>query len=232
MSALKISLLILLIFNCLPAKLIAQPLAPKDYGLKQFSLKDRSLGLIRFYVDIEDLNKKKPLFIEVNGSGGLPLCIYIKGKGFGATFNTFSVPLKDATKKDFHYIILDKPGTPFCDSISTSDDAEHYDKNALVSNYKFSKEYSKRLSLYWRVAATKKVITYMIQHGFWDGTQIVADGYSEGAQVVVLPFVNSSKLKLRRCFLCCCLSEIMLVSSKRLLGVGTEWLHTSRTELL
>jgi len=184
MSALKISLLILLIFNCLPAKLIAQPLAPKDYGLKQFSLKDRSLGLIRFYVDIEDLNKKKPLFIEVNGSGGLPLCIYIKGKGFGATFNTFSVPLKDATKKDFHYIILDKPGTPFCDSISTSDDAEHYDKNALVSNYKFSKEYSKRLSLYWRVAATKKVITYMIQHGFWDGTQIVADGYSEGAQVV------------------------------------------------
>jgi hypothetical protein len=24
----------------------------------------------------------------------------------------------------------------------------------------------------------------MTQHGFWDGTQIVADGYSEGAQVV------------------------------------------------
>jgi hypothetical protein len=135
-------------------------------------------------VDAEDLNKKKPLFIEVNGSGGLPLCIYIKGKGFGATFNTFSVPLKDAAKKQFHYIILDKPGTPFCDTILTSNDAKHFDKHKLVSNYKFSEEYSKRLSLGWRVAATKKVITYMIQHGFWDGTQIVADGYSEGAQVV------------------------------------------------
>jgi len=184
MSHLKLSLLVLLFFNYFSAKLIAQPLAPEDYGLKEFSIKDRSLGLIRFYVDIENINKKEPLFIDVNGSGGLPLCIYIKGKGFSATFNTFSVPLKDATKKNFHYIILDKPGTPFCDSILTGDDAEHYDKQTLVSNYKFSKEYSKRLSLGWRVAATKKVITYMIQHGFWDGTQIVADGYSEGAQVV------------------------------------------------
>jgi hypothetical protein len=184
MSHLKIPLLILLIFNCVPTKLTAQPIAPKDYGLKEFSIKDSSLGLIRFYVDVENINIKQPLFIDVNGSGGLPLCIYIKGKGFSATFNTFSVPLKDATKKQFHYIILDKPGTPFCDSILTDDDAEHYDKHALVSNYKFSKEYSKRLSLGWRVAATKKVITYLIQHGFWDGTQIVADGYSEGGQVV------------------------------------------------
>jgi hypothetical protein len=88
-------------FNCLPSKLTVQPLAPKDYGLKEFSIRDRSLGLVRFYVDVEDINKKKPLFIDVNGSGGLPLCIYIKGKGFSATFNTFSVPLKEATKSSF-----------------------------------------------------------------------------------------------------------------------------------
>jgi hypothetical protein len=181
---LKTSLLIHLFCIYLPTNLIAQPLTPKDYGLKEFSITDISLGLIRFYVDIENINIKQPLFIDVNGSGGLPLCIYIKGKGFGATFNTFSVPLKDAIKNNYHYIILDKPGTPFCDSILTDDDAKHYDKHTLVSNNKFSKEYSKRLSLGWRVAATKKVITYMIKHGFWDGTQIVADGYSEGAQVV------------------------------------------------
>lgn len=162
----------------------AQPLKPADYGLKQFNIKDSKLGLIRFYVDAEHIDRKQPLFIEVNGSGGLPLCIYIKGKGFGRVFNTANFQLKEATKQNFHYVILDKPGTPFCDSILTPDDAMHYAPHQLVSGYKFSAEYNRRLSLDWRVKATKKVITYLIRNGFWDGTQIVAYGYSEGAQVV------------------------------------------------
>jgi hypothetical protein len=184
MPYLKLLLFSVLFFIYLPVKLIAQPVTPADYGLKQFSLKDPKLGLIRFYIDVENIQKKAPLFIEANGSGGLPLCIYIKGKHFGATYNTFNDQLKAAVKKHFHYIILDKPGTPFCDTIVTDKDAKHYDQHALISGYNFSKEYTNRLSLGWRVAATKKVITYMIQHHFWDGTKIVAYGYSEGAQVV------------------------------------------------
>jgi len=61
-------------------------------------LNDPQLGLIRFYVDAADLHQKKPLFIEVNGSGGLPLCLYIKGKGFGEVVNTFNAQLQAATK--------------------------------------------------------------------------------------------------------------------------------------
>ena len=184
MSHIKLAFLFLLFIINISAYCNAQPLNPKDYGLKGFTLKDPKLGLIRFYVDTENIKQKAPLFLEVNGSGGLPLCIYIKGKGFGATLNTFSKNVIESTKNNFHYIILGKPGTPFCDSIGTNNDANHYDQHALVTNYKFSKEYTEKLSLDWRVNATKKVITYMISHNYWDGTKIVAYGYSEGGQVV------------------------------------------------
>ncbi|MCC8424620.1 S9 family peptidase [Mucilaginibacter sp. UR6-11] len=172
----------------------AQPLKPIDHGLQEFTLRDAKLGLIRFYVDLENIKKKQPFFIEVNGSGGLPLCIYIKGKGFGSIYNTFNEQLKAATQKDFHYIILGKPGTPFCDTIRTKDDAKHFDAHQLIANYKFSDEYTNQLSLGWRVAATKKVITYLIKQGYWDGTKIVAYGYSEGGQVVSLLAVADKRI--------------------------------------
>lgn len=174
----------LVLFIFITGRLTAQPLAPKDYDLKEFTLQDPKLGLIRFYVDINNLHKKEPLFFEVNGSGGLPLCLYVKGKGFGAVSNTFNNELKNAVRNNFHYIILGKPGTPFCDSINTKDDVRHYDAHRIVATYKFSAEYTKRLSLNWRVEATQKVISYLIQYGYWDHTRIVAYGYSEGGQVV------------------------------------------------
>ena len=162
----------------------AQPVKPANHGLKEFTLKDAKLGLIRFYVDTVNIKKKQPLFIEINGSGGLPLCIFIKGKSFGSTYNTLNEQLKAATQKNFHYIILGKPGTPFCDTIKTNDDAKHFDAHKLIDNYKYSAEYTRQLSLGWRVDATKKVISYLISHGYWDGTKIAAYGYSEGGQVV------------------------------------------------
>jgi len=180
----KQALLLFIFFAFVTNYLTAQPLAPKDYGLKEFTIPDAKLGLIRFYVDINNLHKKEPLFFEVNGSGGLPLCLYIKGKGFSSVSNTFNNDLKNAVKNNFHYIILGKPGTPFCDSINTKDDAQHYDAHRVASAYKFSSEYTQRLSLNWRVEATRKVITYLIQHGYWDHSKIVAYGYSEGGQVV------------------------------------------------
>ncbi len=91
--------------------LVAQPTKPIDYGLKAFSLNDNKLGTINFYVDTTGISQKAPLFIDINGSGGLPLCIYVKGKGFVATANTFTTDILANTKEKYHYIILDKPGT-------------------------------------------------------------------------------------------------------------------------
>jgi len=181
-AAVTLITFLLVLVSSLPGN--SQPLTPKENGLKELTISDARLGLIRFYIDTENLHKKAPIFIEVNGSGGLPLCLYIKGKGFGETLSSCNNELRAITQKKFHYVVLGKPGTPFCDSISTNNDRMHYDRNALIATYPYSAEYTRRLSLEWRVRATRKVITYLQQHGYWDGSKIVAYGYSEGAQVV------------------------------------------------
>ena len=161
------------------------PLAPKDYELKQFIIQDKALGIISFYIDTVGLKNKAPIFIEANGSGGIPLCLYIKTAGNHSTiFNPFSPPLIDKIKEKFHYVILDKPGTPFCDSVVTQQPLQGLDMMSVLENYTPTKEYTRRLDLQWRINATKKVITYLIEHGYWDKTKIVAYGYSEGGHMV------------------------------------------------
>ncbi len=174
--------------------LVAQSARPIDHGLKSFSISDKKLGSIDFYVDTTNISERAPLFVDVNGSGGLPLCIYVKGKDFDAMANTYSTDVLSKTKGKYHYIILDKPGTPFCDTITTDQSVDEYDIDKATAAYKFSEEYTKRLSLEWRVQATKKVILYLIKHGFWDHTKIVAYGYSEGAQVVATLAVEDKRV--------------------------------------
>ena len=165
---------------------MAQSVTPDGYGLKEFSITDKKLGLIQFYVDTVNILRKAPLFIEINGSGGLPLCLYVQGKKFVTTPNTFNEELFSKTKDSYHYIILGKPGTSFCDTLNLDLTVAEYQKNPsqVIFAHKPSREYTRRLSLYWRVQATRAVISYLIKHGFWDKTKIVAYGYSEGGQVV------------------------------------------------
>ncbi len=58
---------------------LAQAVHPEGYGLKEFSINHKKLRQIQFYVDTVNIRQKAPLFIEINGSGGLPLCLYLKG---------------------------------------------------------------------------------------------------------------------------------------------------------
>ncbi|MET0300347.1 MAG: hypothetical protein ABW036_11315 [Flavitalea sp.] len=162
----------------------AQPTKPLDYGLKQFIIEDKNLGKISFYLDTTGITKKAPLFVDINGSGGLPLCIYVKGIKFSSVVNTFTTEAMEKTKQRYHYVILDKPGTPFCDSITTTQDMKEFNANTVLRDFKYSSEYTKRLSLQWRVQATKMVISYLVKNNYWDKTRIVAYGYSEGGQVV------------------------------------------------
>lgn len=180
------TILLLTVLLLLKNVALAQFVTPDGYGLKEYSITDKKLGLIQFYVDTVNILRKAPLFIEVNGSGGLPLCLYIQGNKFVATPTTFSEELFSKTKNKYHYIILGKPGTSFCDTLNVDLSVAAYQKNPsqIVFAHNPSKEYTKRLSLYWRVQATKIVISYLIDHGFWDKTKLVAYGYSEGGQVV------------------------------------------------
>lgn len=162
----------------------AQPITPGDYGLREFSINHKELGLIKFYVDTTNIKTKAPLFIETNGSGGLPLCLYIKGKKFASTSMTFNREIFEKTRKKYHYVILGKPGTPFCDSVGIDATLDEYQRNPSLIDYKVSDEYTKRLSLDWRVEATKTVVTYLAKNNFWDQSKLIAYGFSEGGQVV------------------------------------------------
>src|SRR5690349_483119 len=91
----------------------AQPTRPQDWGLRRFVLTDKKLGLISFYVDTVGIRRRAPLLVEVNGSGGLPLCLLVKGPKSSLILNTFNGDLLDKSAARYHYVILDKPGTPF-----------------------------------------------------------------------------------------------------------------------
>jgi pimeloyl-ACP methyl ester carboxylesterase len=164
----------------------AQSVTPDAYGLKEFSIHDKKLGLVQFYVDTVNIHRKAPLLIEVNGSGGLPLCLYVKGNKFVTTPTTFNQELFSKTSDKYHYVILGKPGTSFCDTLNLDVSVKEYQENPsqVLFVHKPSEEYTRRLSLNWRVQATRLAISYLIDHGFWDKTKIVAFGYSEGGQVV------------------------------------------------
>ncbi|MCF0053612.1 hypothetical protein LXM25_26300 [Dyadobacter sp. LJ53] len=180
------TILLLIALLLLKTITIAQPVTPDAFGLKEFSINDKKLGLIQFYVDTINIHHKAPLFIEVNGSGGLPLCLYIQGKKFVTTPITFNEELFSKTKDKYHYIILGKPGTSFCDTLNLDVSVKEYQENPsqVLFVYKPSEEYTRRLSLNWRVQATQLAINYLVKNGFWDKTKIVAFGYSEGGQVV------------------------------------------------
>jgi pimeloyl-ACP methyl ester carboxylesterase len=158
----------------------SQPTTPADWGLKSFSLHDKQLGTIRFYIDTVNINAKAPLLLHINGSGGAPLCIFAEGQSKAVVLTTFDTQLLRQAAADYHFVVLDKPGTPFCEQMQVKGD----DFSHVLEDYSPSAEYTQQLSLEWRITATRKVISYLIRQGFYDKSKIVVWGYSEGGQVV------------------------------------------------
>ena len=170
----------LLICLTVAMEVAAQPLAPVDYGLKHFTLEDKALGTVSFYVDTIALEKQSPILLSINGSGGVPLCLFVRNEHAGKIFNTLDTYLLSKTASNYHFVVLDKPGTPFADSVIIEDDrfAE------AIQTYEFSEAYHQKLSLDWRVNAIRKVLDFLVKEGYYDQTKIVAWGFSEGGQVV------------------------------------------------
>lgn len=93
---------------------------------------------------------------------------------------TFHSEMIALTKDDYHFVMIDKPGFDFCDTVPVEGD----DIPNLFENYQAPAYYHETLSLQWRVNSIKAVITYLIKNGYHDGTKIVTWGFSEGGQVV------------------------------------------------
>jgi len=171
-------ILIIIFFGILTANLFAQPKTPDEYGLKQFCLKDKSLGDINFYITKNGIEESKPLLILLDGSGHLPIYLLLKNDD-GKSQIKGTIPFRyNELSKNYHVVLISKPGTPFLDSIQVNT-YEQYSEN-----YKPSKEYTEKLSLEWRVNSTSKIIDYLSKEIEIKESEIIAIGYSEGGQLV------------------------------------------------
>lgn len=187
------SIIILLTINF--SQLFAQPTQPKDYGLKSFSIIDKKLGQINFYVSKENINKPKPLLIALDGSGYFPLVTLVKLNKHETVYATFDQDIL-ALSKDYHVVLISKPGIKFCDTVITHLDSINFE--TLAEQFlKPTEEFQRRNSLYWRVNSASKVIDYLFNTIPIDKKKVIVYGYSEGGQVV--PKLALTNKKITHC---------------------------------
>jgi pimeloyl-ACP methyl ester carboxylesterase len=185
--------ILLVILCCLPFVSLAQPTKPEDWGLKRFTFHDKTLGPIGFYIDTTRIHTKAPLLIDVNGSGAYPLCMLVKGDSSSSISIFFEHLVLNQVKDKYHFIVLDKPGMNFCDTIRTNEK----NMGKIMSDFGPTEYYTKTLSLDWRVSAVRAVISYVIKKGFYDNSKIVVWGFSEGGQVT--PKIAADDKRVTHC---------------------------------
>lgn len=169
----------------------AQPKTPEEFGLKPFQIEDKALGTIDFFVTQDKISDSKPLLVFLDGSGHLPLFSLLK-KSDGSTGLSSKITIDyDKLARQFHVVMISKPGTPFLDSLEVNSSREFRKK------YPPSIEYTKRLSLDWRAESASKVIDHLFRKLSVKDNEIVVMGYSEGGQVVPkLASINSKVTKV------------------------------------
>lgn len=140
-----------------------------------YTLHDHKLKTFQIHLASADSTVKKPLLVYLDGSGNFPL--YYRNKS--GNYST-SVPL-DIKKyaKDFHILLISKPGIPFKDSLQTSPSGRRF--------YPENEAYTNLYSLDWRAGAASKAIDFIRKKVPVDKNKIVVMGYSEGSQVA--PYV-------------------------------------------
>lgn len=160
---------VLFIFISLAA--ISQEITAEKLGFRHYSIASDSLGEINYYISSNDIEKKKPVLLYLDGSGANPLFQYTE-RGIGSTV------VLDFTKlsESYHIVLISKPGVPFIDSVKMN-------KDVGFPIYEHPQEYKKRLSLEWRVYSAKIVLEQILKDIPVDKKKIAVLGISEGFQV-------------------------------------------------
>lgn len=184
-------LLILLLLLCLAGACWAQPANPADYGLKAFSIQDKQLGTINFYVSAAGIDSTKPLLVALDGSGHFPLTTLVRLKKQMLVYNSFDNDILQLADK-FHIVFISKPGVQFCDTVNINADSVHFEQ--VAEQIKPPAEYIKRASLYWRSEAASAVINYLYKRIPVNKQKVIVYGYSEGGQVVPRLAVINKKI--------------------------------------
>lgn len=147
------------------------PLSPEKLGYSAFSLERPELGQVNYYVRNIEKNPTQPIIIYLDGSGPYPLFQRME-QGFGSTLVVQDRQLLDK----FKWVLISKPGVPFVDDVK-------FDEKTGVPLYDAPDEYTKRLSLTWRVQSAKAVIDELFERHSLKPEQLIVVGVSEGFQV-------------------------------------------------
>ncbi|MBK6571354.1 MAG: hypothetical protein KA251_06365 [Saprospiraceae bacterium] len=168
---LKTHILVFLLMASFSQASHSQAVNPEKYGFKNHSLVTKDLGTVNYYVSTPKSSQKKPLLLYVDGSGPMPLFQLVE-KGTAST-----VPFDYRKLSEYYHIVLiSKPGVPFADSVKR--DPEHG-----YPIYPEPAEYTRRLSLDWRVEAAQAVLKKVIKDYPVDQSKVAVMGISEGFQV-------------------------------------------------
>lgn len=144
---------------------------PEKIGFVEVKLQNNYCGELRYYYSKSKTKDKKPLLIYLDGSGSYPLFQHT-ARGMGST-----VPFDFRKAMDkFHILLISKPGIPFADSVGTDPDSGY-------PVYAEPEEYTKRLSLNWRVQAAQAALNDALKKLNVDSKKIAVLGVSEGFQV-------------------------------------------------
>jgi pimeloyl-ACP methyl ester carboxylesterase len=158
------------IFTIYFGALNAQTITPKEIGFEHFSLNDKKLGKIDYYLSNDVADKKKPLLVYLDGSGAFPL-FQKMDIGIGSSV---VIDYKNLSKQ-YRVLLISKPGVPFVDDVKR-------DPNGFPL-YNEPSDYIEKLSLDWRVESANKIINLLIKNKEVDSKKVIVFGFSEGAQV-------------------------------------------------
>ncbi|MBK7234010.1 MAG: hypothetical protein IPH93_17530 [Saprospiraceae bacterium] len=156
----------LLNMNCVFAQM-----NPKKLGFDHLTIKDKVLGDVHYYHFTKGEDSTKPLLLYLDGSGAYPL-FQMMEKGTGST-----IPFDYRSLADkYHLLFISKPGVPFADSVGK-------DPETNYPLYQTPEEYTRRLSLGWRVQSADLVLKDALKKWKVNKSKIAVLGFSEGFQV-------------------------------------------------
>ena len=148
-----------------------QNLTPEKLGYTSYSIEHKTLGSIHYYLRNPNHDTTKPLLLYLDGSGPYPLFQRMK-QGYGSTV----LIQNQETLSSYNLVLISKPGVPFVDDVE-------FDATTGAPSYAEPAEYTKRLSLDWRVDSARAVIGDLLDSQKLTPSRVVLIGVSEGFQV-------------------------------------------------
>jgi len=164
------NLLLIFLISVLSANSIAQSITPEQLGFKAYTIQSSKYGEINYYVTTNKIDEQKPVLLYLDGSGAFPL-FQKTGNGIRSAVALDFQQLSDR----YHIVLISKPGVPFFDIVTR-------DERTREPQYETPAEYSKRLSLDWRVNSARLVLKDLNRHIRTDKRKVAVLGISEGFQ--------------------------------------------------